>query len=178
MSDAQQTAQPSVANQDTSDPAESGVGGLIVVGVDGSPGGSEALRFALVEAQLRGAELQAVAAWRYPDSYGERLALPTDDELAAAAHDALVETISAVGDPADVEVTPVVREGRAALVLLEAAADANLLVVGSRGRGGFTGLLLGSVSQKCIQHAPCPVVVVPPRPSSDDNNPGTVERGH
>jgi nucleotide-binding universal stress UspA family protein len=85
-----------------------------------------------------------------------------DEELAAGARRTLERALADAGDrTAGVDVEPVVREGAPARVLLEEADDADLLVVGSRGLGGFRGLLLGSVSQQCSHHAPCPVVVVP-----------------
>lgn len=178
MTDSHLTDQPGASSQDASSTAKPGVGGLIVVGVDGSTGGREALRFAMAEARLRGAELQAVSAWRYPYSYGESLVIVSDDDLKAAAERGLIEAIAAAGEQVGVQVEPVVRQGRAASVLLESAADADMLVVGSRGRGGFAGLLLGSVSQKCVQHAPCPVVVVPAPNPGADNSPQTTGRAH
>ena len=86
-----------------------------------------------------------------------------DDGIAAMAEKALAETVADVVGTQDkpVEVRPTVAEGPAAQVLLAAAAGAELLVVGSRGHGGFAGMLLGSVSQHCAHHAPCPVVVIP-----------------
>jgi nucleotide-binding universal stress UspA family protein len=138
----------------------------IVVGVDGSPGALDALRFALSEARLRGAEVRAIAAWQIPavayaGGYG-----PGDSEvwnnLEQAARDRLGRALEEARDlAADVETDTVVREGLPAQVLLEEAHDADLLVVGSRGLGGFRGLLLGSVGQQCAHHAPCPLVIVP-----------------
>ena len=137
----------------------------IVVGVDGSDGAQAALRFALDEARLRGAAVRAVAAWHVPaTAFGGAYVPPTDgllDELEASTRQTLERVLSDAGDHADVEVEPVVREGAPAHVLLEEASDAALLVVGTRGLGGFRGLLLGSVGQQCTHHAPCPVVVVP-----------------
>ena len=137
----------------------------IVVGVDGSESAQAALRFAFDEARLRGAAVRAVAAWHVPtNAYGSAFVAPADgvlDELETAARTALERALTHAGDDADLEVEPVVREGVPARVLLEEARDADLLVVGSRGLGGFRGLLLGSVGQQCAQHALCPVVVVP-----------------
>ena len=138
----------------------------IVVGVDGSAGARVALEFALHEARLRGADLRVVAAWEIPaiayaGGYG-----PGDEKLfAELEHEARDNAARALADvDADgVKLTTVVREGGSAHVLLEEAADADLLVVGSRGLGGFRGLLLGSVSQQCAHHAPCPLVIVPHR---------------
>jgi nucleotide-binding universal stress UspA family protein len=86
-------------------------------------------------------------------------------EAAKAVLDQVVET--AIGPQSDtstegVKIQRAIAEGPAATVLREAAEGADLLVVGTRGRGGFSGLLLGSVSSQCVHHAPCPVVVVPP----------------
>lgn len=136
----------------------------VVVAVDGSSGSLTALRFALTEAQLRGAELQAVCVWSLPDTYGSAIVFPDDVDFEAEARRTLDEAIAEVtsdGDR-DVHVTPLVMQGYAVNALLDAAAGANLLVVGSRGRGGFTGLLLGSVSQQLAHHTRCPIVIVPP----------------
>ncbi len=138
--------------------------GRIVVGVDGSEASDAALAWALEQARRTGDELQVVHVWHYPE-IGELLtANPFElqhDELQDEAAEQLRRAIARVGAPPDVRIDPVLAMGRTAEVLLRAAAEADLLVVGSRGRGGFTGLLLGSVSQHCVQHAPCPVVVVP-----------------
>lgn len=136
----------------------------IVVGVDGSPGSRAALRWAHDEARLRGATLEAVSVWQYPMSSSLTAfgTMPPPEDLGNDARGALLATLSEEGAGAtdEVPVTTVVAEGAPAAALLEAAKDADLLVVGSRGRGGFTGLLLGSVSQQCASHAACPVVVV------------------
>jgi nucleotide-binding universal stress UspA family protein len=138
---------------------------IIVVGVDGSAGSAKALRFALEEARLRGAEVKAVGAWHVPAAAYETGWVPisvdpTDYEKIARA--ALEKTLADAGAAdADVSVTSVVREGNAADVLIAEARVADLLVVGSRGLGGFKGLLLGSVSQQCAHHATCPVAIVP-----------------
>ena len=140
----------------------------IVVGVDGSEGARTALRFALQEARLRGADVRVVAAWHGPASmYGGELVPPDPAlvaHLGAVARRAVELALEAAGDLADgIALETVVQEGPAARVLLDAAHDADLLVVGSRGLGGFRGLLLGSVSQQCAHHASCPVVIVPHR---------------
>jgi nucleotide-binding universal stress UspA family protein len=138
---------------------------IIVVGVDGSAGSAKALRFALKEARLRGAEVKAVGAWHVPAAAYETGWVPisvdpTDYEKIARA--ALEKTLADAGAAdADVSVTSVVHEGNAADVLIAEARVADLLVVGSRGLGGFKGLLLGSVSQQCAHHATCPVAIVP-----------------
>ena len=91
-------------------------------------------------------------------------------DLHRAAEDLLERALADVGDEAgDVEIERQVVQGAAAEVLVSAAAPGDLLVVGSRGHGGFAGLLLGSVSQQCVHHAACPVVVVhPPKPTASD----------
>ncbi|WP_192827612.1 universal stress protein [Mycolicibacterium aromaticivorans] len=137
----------------------------IVVGIDGSPASVKALRWAVEEARLRGATVRAVYAWSFPFRDGEIAHL-----AAEAAHDALQQEAEqsaqnavrqALGADADA-IECVVTEDSPAQALTQAARDADLLVVGSRGRGGFAGLLLGSVSSQCAQHAPCPVVIVRP----------------
>ncbi len=143
----------------------------IVVGVDGSPGGEEALRFAVEEARLRGATLTVVLAWGVPFSSAVPLALipsvVTDLETDAAG---VLDEEIAKASPADLVVERVLAEGPAVKALIEAAQGADLLIVGARGRGGFKGLLLGSVSQQCAHHAPCPIAIVPhtahPEPSA------------
>jgi nucleotide-binding universal stress UspA family protein len=139
---------------------------MIVVGVDHSAGAREALRFALEEARLRQTRLCAVHAIGASDPVlGEELVYPVAgseiDELRSAvqaALDALVDEIASDADGAQIERRVV--EGAPASVLVDESADAELLVVGSRGLGGFAGLLLGSVSQQCAHHAACPVAIV------------------
>jgi nucleotide-binding universal stress UspA family protein len=159
-----------------SDKREAVRSGAVVVGVDGSPGAGEALRWALAEARLRKVPLRAVNAWAHSyvgvtsGGYGDLSFIgPFDstgantDDLGRAAKAVLETAISeAVGETTDVEIERQVVEGQAAAVLIDAAGPGDLLVVGSRGHGGFAGLLLGSVSQQCVHHARCPVVVVRP----------------
>lgn len=137
----------------------------IVVGVDGSDASIEALRFAMSEAQLRGVTVTAVSAWRVPALIYESAwtATPVDVSVyPKMAEKTLAASIEKAGaEVAGVSVRPFIREGQPADVLCDVAADADLLVVGSRGLGGFRGLLLGSVSQQCAHHAPCPVVILP-----------------
>lgn len=133
----------------------------IVVGVDGSPSSIEALRWAVDQARSRGGVVEALIAWQYPTATGWSVPLPPDAYLADTARKVLDEAITeAVGADRSVEIRPQAVEGGTASCLLDAARGADLLVVGSRGHGGFTGALLGSVSQHCVHHAPCPVVVV------------------
>jgi nucleotide-binding universal stress UspA family protein len=138
---------------------------MIVVGVDGSEGSRKALAWAVAEAKLRNTQLRVVSAWELPTVYAAPGFVPPVDfdpeayEKAASriVDSALEEQQSATQD---IEIDRVVTNGHAAHVLVDASADAELLVVGSRGRGGFAGMLLGSVSQHCVQHAHCPVVVI------------------
>jgi nucleotide-binding universal stress UspA family protein len=139
--------------------------GVIVVGADGSDASAEALRYALRQAKLEGADIRVVTAWYVPMiAYGAPTAGPLVDIGAVFAADAEAINRKALGDigadAAGVEINTVVREGHPAKVLLDEAKDADLLVVGSRGLGGFSELLLGSVSHECAQRASCPVVIV------------------
>ncbi len=138
--------------------------GRIVVGVDGSAGSRAALRWAHEEARLRGATLEVVAVWQFPvmtslPAFG---AMPPPDDMGDEAEATLLATLSEEGIAAtdDVPVTTVVAEGAPSAALIDLADGADLLVVGSRGHGGFSGLVLGSVSHQCASHSPCPVVVV------------------
>jgi nucleotide-binding universal stress UspA family protein len=137
----------------------------IVVGVDGSLAAQQALAWAVRQAELTGASVEAVIAWHYPVVIGGMpyppLAVLEEADFGRFATITLSDAISAaVPKDTPVRVSPAVREGNAAQVLLDAANNADLLVVGSRGHGGFAGALLGSVSQHCVHHAPCPVVII------------------
>jgi nucleotide-binding universal stress UspA family protein len=136
----------------------------VVVGVDGSPGSATALLFALEEARLRGTTLHVVGAWQVPAmTYAGGAGVGIADlsaELETLAGKALDEALADL-DVGDVPLEEHVLEGHPAGVLLDAGAGADLLVVGSRGLGGFARLLLGSVGHEVAHHAPCPTVIVP-----------------
>ena len=145
----------------------------IIVGVDGSDGSRAALRWAARTAAARGARCRAIAAWLYPANAVTPAApakLPGPEEMDERTCDDLRavvrEVLEADADRVEVEAG----RGPAASVLLAAAARAgtDMLVVGARGLGGFAGLLLGSVSQECVEHSPCPVVVLRGEPDPSD----------
>ncbi len=141
----------------------------IVVGIDGSEEAKVALDFAGAEAALRGARLRIVCGWEVPiTAFGDGM-IPAVTPEAFDTYRARAETIAEEAvdyvhatHPA-VSCEGVAIEGLPAGVLIEESEGAALVVVGSRGRGGFKSLLLGSVSQQVVQHAGCPVVVVRPR---------------
>ena len=140
----------------------SGPTGRIVVGVDASARSRRALSWAVAEAELWEATLDVVHAWLFPLAMCEGTA-PTaiDPELLEQGSREILDRALASVDTTDVDMTPMLVQGEPVPVLTRTAAGADLLVVGSRGHGGFTGRLLGSVSQRCVDSAPCPVVVVP-----------------
>lgn len=136
----------------------------IVVGVDGSEHSVDALRWAAREAQLRSATLKVVASFATPImSTGYEMAVPDPSDLAAASNTMLgaaIDTIREEGGLEGVAVVTEALEGHAGEQLIRLSADAELLVVGARGHGGFLGLLMGSVTTYVVNHALCPVVVV------------------
>jgi nucleotide-binding universal stress UspA family protein len=160
-------AAPQTAPQ--SAPQTSSVG-RIVVGVDGSAPSLDALRWADRVGSALGLEIDVVICWSYPTSYGMGGAFTEyrpDVEAKAAVDQALV---SAFGENPPAGLRSFVREGYPANELIEASRGSEMLVVGSRGHGGFVGLLIGSVSAYCAEHAACPVVVLHHRAA--DRNPG------
>jgi nucleotide-binding universal stress UspA family protein len=135
----------------------------IVVGVDGSQAAREALQWAVDEARRRNATVEAVYAWHQPFMAGYILEGELDlGHYEEEAQEILDRAVDGVKDGGDVAIERRLVAGSAAGALVEEAKGAALLVVGSRGRGGFSGLLLGSVSQQAAHHAPCPVVIIPP----------------
>ena len=132
----------------------------VVVGVDGSAASLAALREARVLAELMGCPLRVVMAWQRPETTWEYLP-PAGFSFEEDARTRLADAVSRVlGEPTPNWVEQVVREGSPARVLRDVSKDARTLVVGSRGHGGFAGLLLGSVSSAVAAHAACPVLVV------------------
>lgn len=130
----------------------------IVVGVDGSEHGNAALRWAVAEAKMHGGEIVAVFAWQLP-----LIGIPgafDRDEMERACKTFLEDAVAAVITGREVTITKLVAQGDVSGSLIEVSRDAEMLVLGSRGRGGFAGLKLGSVSQECVQHAACPVVII------------------
>jgi nucleotide-binding universal stress UspA family protein len=143
------------------------IGERIVVGIDGSGTAHGALQWAVDEGRLRQAHVHVVHAWRAPIPHLGAAPLasmsvgPLDFERAAERTlDAALRRVDTTGLAAPVE--RIVTSGSAAWAILEVAKGADLVVVGSRGLGGFTGLVVGSVSHQVATHAPCPVVVIPP----------------
>ena len=135
----------------------------VVVGVDGSESSKHALRWAARQAGFTGATLEAVTGWEYPAFFGFAPTVPDGidyGELAGRALDQSIDEVFGADRPARLETRVVARHP--ALALVEASEGADLLVVGSRGYGGFADTLLGSVSTSCIHHAHCPVTVIRP----------------
>ncbi len=136
----------------------------VVVGIDGSEQAERALQRAVEEARLRGADLTVVHVVSLPFNLADPILTPrpTEHELRSLG----LELIDrALGDLAvdDLDVERIALIGHAAHQLCEAAQGADLLVVGSRGLGGFRGLLVGSVTHQVVGHAPCPILVVVPQ---------------
>ncbi|MEU9044915.1 MULTISPECIES: universal stress protein [unclassified Kitasatospora] len=133
----------------------------VVVGVDGSPSSHAALRWAVRHATLIGGVVEAVGAWDPPSHVGWSapvVDMSFDRDLAGRRFAEELRTV--LGTDRPVEVRPTMVMGDPSDVLLDASKGAEVLVVGSHGRGGFTRALLGSVSTRCAQHAACPVVIV------------------
>jgi nucleotide-binding universal stress UspA family protein len=137
-------------------------GQLVVVGVDGSPESVAALKWAGDYAAATRARLRAVLAWRYPAAVGPApvgvAPASVSDEVRAAMTETLTKAIAEASPGASVE--PQIGYGHPAEVLVNLSDEADLLVVGNRGHGAFTGMLVGSVSIHCVTNARCPVVVV------------------
>jgi nucleotide-binding universal stress UspA family protein len=138
----------------------------VVVGVDGSDNGRAAIGFAFQEAKLRGIRLRAMLAWPHPAATARAEAQPVvfdPDRVTEQESHVLAESLAGWRERfPDVEVARDVVRGRPVRVLAATSAGADLLVVSTRGRGGFTGLMLGSVSHALLHHARCPLAVVPP----------------
>ena len=132
----------------------------IVVGVDGSASSKAGLLWAARIASATGKGIDAITAWEYPATYGWVMApegWPTEKETAAGLQSTIHEVFGGNRPP---DLRAICVRGPARTVLLDASNDAEILIVGSRGHGGFAGLLLGSVSAACAEHARCPVLVV------------------
>lgn len=136
----------------------------IVVGVDGSPGSRKALGWAAAEAATHGAELLVVNVWEHtllPPAGSVSVSERYVPESSQRTTDDLVQVIKEeLGEDPPVRVRAEVKQGRPAKVLIDESANADLLVVGERGHGGFAGLVLGSVSQHVSAYAKCTVTVV------------------
>ena len=131
---------------------------VIVVGVDGSEGSRDAVRWAAGQARLTGASVRAVASWRWPN-YVTRV--PPGADLQSETTLVVHELLGPVrADFPEVQIIEHVVQGPAGPALLTQSEGASLLVVGARGRAAFPGMLLGSVAEYCVRNGPCPVVVV------------------
>jgi len=148
----------------------------IVVGYDGSPSGTAALARAAALAESGKATLDVVTAWHYPIAYG---GYPITSNW--SPHEDAKDTLRRgllhqFGTVTPAWVTGHATEGQPARVLIEASDGAEMLVVGSRGHGGFAGLLLGSVSSACAEHAACPVLIMHEAPSGPTRRRSTEQR--
>lgn len=130
----------------------------VVVGVDGSEHADAALRWALAEAGAHDGEVVAVFAWQMP--FISNPAAYSRDELEQDGKDFLVSRLSSIAPAPPVPLTPLVAEGDPAEALVIASKDADMLVVGSRGRSPFIGAILGAVSLRCAAAARCPVTII------------------
>lgn len=152
------------ATTDQASPADD----RVVVGIDGSESSHQALRWARFLAQTTGSTVEATAVWQPVVAYGlagigwaAAPRTPSDWDPAEEANKILNDSLDEVfGAQRPPKLQLTVREGNAAQVLIELSKGATMLVVGSRGHGGFANLLLGSVSGACTEHATCPVLVV------------------
>lgn len=137
----------------------------VVVGVDGSPASAIAMAWAARYAKALGTTVRVVMAWHYPAAAGPApigvAPAAVSGEVEANKQAELDKAVAATfGESPSVQVETKIAYGHPAQVLVDESRDADLLVVGSRGHGGFTGMLLGSVSTHCVTHAACPVTVV------------------
>jgi nucleotide-binding universal stress UspA family protein len=161
----QHATRPTAIVHELASPADPAAPPRIVVGIDGSDTSRHALRWAVEEARIRPASVEVVHAWHlpyvggYPYTAGSFDPAPFED-AARQTLDEVIAGVDTTGLPGPLE--PILHLGDAAGGILETAEGADLVVVGSRGLGGFTGLLLGSVGHQVANHAPCPVVVIPP----------------
>ena len=137
----------------------------IVVGIDGSPGSDQATAWAIDQAIRSDAELVLVHGWIYPYSGARTGVSEPRDDMRLDAMRTLETAMATVRDHTPgLRCHSVISEESAAQAIIDAAVDGDLVVVGSRGRGGFGALLLGSVSRTVVQHAPCPVAVIRTQP--------------
>lgn len=149
----------------------------IVVGVDGSAPAQRALELAAEEAVLRGARLRIVSVWEVPPAaYGGGFGPALDQQAFEAFRTHAERVVQDALDHItrlhpDCQAEGATAEGQPAELLLEEARKADLIVVGNRGRGGFASLMLGSVSQQVVHHAPCPVLVVPREEQDEQGDP-------
>jgi nucleotide-binding universal stress UspA family protein len=137
----------------------------VVVGVDGSAESATAMAWAARYAKAMGATIRAVLAWHYPTTAGVPPVGITPPSVSAEVEQNRRELLdraiaAAFGDSPEVPIDRRIVYGHAAQVLIDESKDADLLVVGNRGHGAFSGMLLGSVSTHCVTHAACPVTVV------------------
>lgn len=132
----------------------------IVVGIDGSQESKNALHWAVQQGKKQNSAVHAVAVWHHPVQFGFQRMFP-DDELQEQAQKAVDEAVSeATKDVSGCEVETRIQRGHTPSVLLAASRTAEMLVLGYRGRGSVSGVMLGSVVLHCVQHASCPVVVI------------------
>ena len=141
----------------------------IVVGIDGSPSSGAALEWALRQAQLTGATLEAVTSWEWPSAGGFGMLAPSDFDPEKDGQSVLDDALSSVeGDRDGVKIDSKLVAGPAAMVLVDASVGADLLVVGNRGHSELASLVLGSVSDHCVTHAHSPVVIIREGEGNDD----------
>lgn len=132
---------------------------VVVVGVDGSTASQAALDWGIQEAKLRNGRVVVLASWQYPYVTAAAAQVLDYAGFERDAQSILDDELRRVADPA-VPVTGRLVEGNAAAALVEASGEADLLIVGSRGLGGFTGMMLGSVSAQLAHHAHCPLLII------------------